>query len=83
MVKRECESTTKSQIIGVVAQKVEQSVKNLCRWFDSRPEYRKKNKKYFTKCLADQNNLHIFVRQTTGVRKCDGGLTPTQKEKVL
>ena len=49
--------------------------------FDSRPEYRKKNKKYFTKCLADQNKVLTFVKQTTGVRKCDGGLTPTQKEK--
>jgi hypothetical protein len=42
----------------------------------------KKNKKYFTKCLADQNKVLTFVKQT-GVRKCDGGLTPTQKEKVL
>ena len=41
-----------------------------------------KNKKYFTKCLADQNKVLTFVKQT-GVRKCDGGLTPTQKEKVL
>jgi len=40
-----------------------------------------KNKKYFTKCLADQNKVLIFVKQTTGVRKCDGGLTPTQKRK--
>ena len=47
--------------------------------FDSRPEYRKK---YFTKCLADQNKVLTFVKQS-GVRKCDGGLTPTQKEKVL
>ena len=41
-----------------------------------------KNKKYFTKYLANQKWLHIFVKET-GVRKCDGGLTPTQKEKVL
>jgi len=31
--------------------------------------------------LADQNKVLIFVKQTTGVRKCDGGLTPTQKRK--
>jgi hypothetical protein len=30
--------------------------------------------------LADQNKVLTFVKQT-GVRKCDGGLTPTQKEK--
>jgi hypothetical protein len=38
MVKRECVSTTKLQINGVVAQKVEQrDGKSLCRWFDSIP----------------------------------------------
>ena len=37
--------------------------------------------KKFTKCLVDQNNLHIFVEETTGVGKCDGDPTSVTKGK--